>query len=100
MPHPGDLHHCSKCGSGGAAKNAAAAGLCEHKEACEGIPGFPHNKWFLRIGEGCKSCEVLKKADDKRQREQRKRDEKAAKKRADVAFFKKAKGRKNLKTKR
>lgn len=100
MPHPGDLHHCKECGSKGAAKNAAAAGLCEHKEACEGIPGFPHDKWFLRKGEKCKSCKVVEKAAIKRQWEQRKRDEKAAKKGAHVAFFKQTKGKKNLKTRR
>ncbi|GAB7323562.1 hypothetical protein MBLNU13_g07064t1 [Cladosporium sp. NU13] len=100
MPHPGDLHHCRDCGSRGAAKNAATAGLCEHKEACEGIPGFPHDKRFKRIGEDCKSCEVVVKADAKRQQEQRKRDEKATKKRTDVAFFKQTKCRKNLNTRR
>jgi hypothetical protein len=98
MPHPGDIHHCKLCGSKGNGKRATQEGLCEHKEPCEGTPASPHAKWFKGTGEVCKSCKVIEKAAEKRQREQRKRDEKAAKKRSDLAFFKQTNGRKKPKT--
>jgi hypothetical protein len=102
MPHPGDMHHCDKCGSKGAAWRAKRAGLCEHKEPCCGTPALPHDKWSKGIDEVCISCEIVQDAADRLALQQRKRDEKEAKKLRDGAWFKMTMGRnpKKIKTRR
>jgi hypothetical protein len=66
-----------------------------------GTRTLPHALWFYRRTEDCISCIIVREADAKRQREQRKRDEKEAKKRSGDSFFKQTTGRKNFfKTKR
>lgn len=61
---------------------------------------MPHALWFYGRNEDCISCVVIKKAVAKKQREQRKRDAKEAKKRGDDPFFKQTRGRKSVKTRR
>lgn len=87
------MHHCDKCGSKGAAWRAKRAGLCEHKEPCWGTAALPHDKWFKGTDEVCISCKIVQDLADRLALQQRKRDEKEAKKLRDGAWFKMAVGR-------
>jgi hypothetical protein len=100
MPHPGDIHHCNKCGSKGAAKTAAAAGRCEHRDSCEGTGGLIHGKWFKGVDEDCICCDIVREAAARKALQQRKRDEKEAEKLRKNASRKRKTVRKNVRKRR
>jgi hypothetical protein len=102
MPHPGDIHHCDKCGSKGTGKTADAEGICPHRRSCEGSRALPHALWFYRKTENCICCKIVQDLADRKALQQRKRDEKEAKKLRDGAWFKMTMGRnpKKIKTRR
>ena len=59
---------------------------------------MPHDKWFKGIDEECISCKIVQDLADRLAVQQRKRDEKEAKKLRDGAWFKQLMGRKKPKT--